>query len=112
MLRGHLSPKTLRFDVRIGPIVTFAIVAALFGPAILWLAVHLAAHPETRLHGRGAGLMNFLPNPARVGLFAVIGAWLTIFAFASAARALTFLGTLVIRADGILFESGIGAWTT
>jgi hypothetical protein len=111
-LRQDLSSKTLRFDVRIGPIVTFAIVAGFFGPAILWLAVHLAAHPEMQLHGRGAGLMNMLPNQARVVLFTAIGAWLTIFAFASAARALSDLGTLVIRPDGILFESGIGTWTT
>jgi len=111
MLRQDL-PSTLRFDVRRGPIVRFAILTGIFGPAILWLAVHLAAHPEMHLHGRGAGLMNMLPNPVRVGLFAVIGAWLTIFAFTGAARAMTFLGTLVIRADGILFESGVGTWTT
>jgi hypothetical protein len=111
MLRQDLPSKTLRFNVRPGPIVTFAIVAAIFGPAILWLAFHLAAHPELRLHGRGAGLMNLLPNPARVGVFAVMGVWLTVAAFAFAARALTFLGALVIRADGILFESGIGTWT-
>lgn len=112
MLAEDPPSKTLRFDVRMGPLVTFAIVGGLLGATVLWLAVHLAGHPEIRLHGRGAGLMNMLPNPARIGLFAVIGAWLTIFAFASAARALSFLGTLVIRADGILFESGIGTWTT
>jgi hypothetical protein len=112
MLRQDLPSKALRFDVRKGPIVRFAIVTGIFGPAILWLAVHLAAHPEMHLHGRGAGLMNMLPNPVRVSLFAVIGAWLTIFAFAAAARAMTFLGTLVIRDDGILFESGVGTWTT
>lgn len=112
LLQQGPSSKTLRFDVRIGPIVTFAIVAGFFGPGILWLAVHLAAHPEMRLHGRGGGLMNMLPNQARVSLFAVIGTWLTIFAFASAARALSDLGALVIRPDGILFESGIGTWTT
>src|SRR5580693_8801161 len=112
LLRQDLQSKTFRFDVRKGPIVRFAIVTGIFGPAILWLAVHSAAHPEMHLHGRGAGLMNMLPNPVRVSLFAVIAAWLTIFAFAAAARAMTFLGTLVIRADGILFESGVGTWTT
>jgi hypothetical protein len=112
MLRQDPPSKALRFDVRKGPVVLFAVVAGVVGPAILWLAVHLAAHPEMQLHGRGAVLMNMLPNPARVGLFAVIGAWLTVFAFASAARSLSFLGALVIRADGILFESGIGTWNT
>jgi hypothetical protein len=111
MLRQDPPSKTLRFDVRKGPVVAFAIFAGIFGPAILWLAIHLAAHPEIQLRGRGAALMNLLPNPARVGIFAVLGAWLTVFAFAAAARALTFLGALVIRADGILFESGIGTWT-
>jgi hypothetical protein len=111
MLRQDLPSKTLRFNVRRGPIITFAIVAGILGPAMLWLAFHLAAHPEIRLHGRGAALVNLLPNPARVGAFTVFGGWLTVAAFGSAARAMTFLGALVIRADGILFESGIGTWT-
>jgi hypothetical protein len=110
-MRQDMTSKTLRLDVRKGPIVTFAIVAGFFGPMMLWYAFLLSAHPDMQLHGRNGALMNMLPNSARVGIFAVLGAWLTVFAFAATARALTFLGTLVIRADGLLFESGIGTWT-
>jgi hypothetical protein len=111
MLRQDPPSKVLRFDVRMRPIVTFALFAAILGPFTLWLAFHLAAHPEMRLHGPGAALVNLLPTPVRVGGFAVFGAWLTVAAFASALRAMTFPGALVIRADGILFESGIGTWS-
>jgi len=112
MLRQDLQTKTLRFDVRKGPIVAFAIVTAVFGPAMLWFAFHMATHPSFQLHGRGAVLINLLPNPVRVGLFAVMGVWMVVAAWAYAARALSFLGALVIRGDGILFESGVGTWTT
>jgi hypothetical protein len=112
MLRQDLPSKTLRFGVRKGPLVTTAIVTAVFGPATLWLAFHLATNPNVQFHGRGALLMNMLPNPARVGLFAVLGVWMVVAAWAYAARALSVLGELVIRADGILFESGVGTWTT
>ena len=111
MLRQGQLSKTLRFDVRMRPIVAFALFAAVLGPFTVWLAFHLVAHPEMRLGGPGAALMNLLPNPVRVGSFAVFGAWLTVSAFASAARGMTCLGTLVIRADGVMFESGIGTWT-
>lgn len=111
MLRQDLSSKTLRFNVRLRPVVTFAIVAGLFGPVMLWVAFSLAHHPEYQFHGRSSGLINLLPNPARVGIFGVFGFWLTIAAFASAARAMTTLGSLVIRPDGIAFESGSGTWT-
>jgi hypothetical protein len=68
----------------------------------------LAQHPERRFDE----LMDLLPNPVRVGTLAVVGGWLMVAAFASALRAMTFLGALVIRPDGILFESGAGTWTT
>ena len=101
--------QVLRFDVRKGPLALSALVLVTISPVMLWLAFYLVHHPAVQLHGRG-GLLNLLPNPVRVAVFAALGSILLLTGILLAIRTMTSPGELTLQTSGIAFSSYRLTW--